>query len=102
MSGTINKGTIKLDGVGTDYFFPDPVGTIVELTTLKVGGVQTDYYRGPAPGSVIELTLDTNGIPTSYFVPNATGFGSVGAFYTVDTTGTTVDSILITVDKTIV
>lgn len=76
MSGTIQTGTHKLNGVSTDYNFPDPVGSITALTSMKVNGVQTDYYSSGAPGLFHPLFHKLNGVNTVYEMPKNTGFGS--------------------------
>lgn len=76
MSGTIQTGTQKINGVSTDYNFPDPLGTVQTLTDMDVDGVQTDYNRGPAEGTIEAKTHKINGVSTTYFIPNVTGFGS--------------------------
>lgn len=78
MSGTIKTDTLKLNGVDKDYFFPDPVGDVVEVASeMEVDGVPTSYFKGPAIGNIDgSLTLNLNGVPTSYYRPNTTGFGS--------------------------
>lgn len=78
MTGTIQTGTMKLNGVSTDYNFPDPVGDVVTHTDMDVAGVQTDYYQGPAVGTIVEKFHDLNGVPVSYWCPNTTSFGSGG------------------------
>ena len=78
MSGTIKTGSHDLNGVPTDYNFPDPVGDVQTHTGMQVDGQQTDYHSGPAVGSVDSLTHKLNGVVSKYFFPNTTGFGSAG------------------------
>ena len=90
MSGTIKTGTHKINGVSTDYYYPDPVGDIEIHSEQKVDGVQKDYYSGPAVGSIEECTHEINGVPKVYYKAVTTGFGSEGGgryFTTLSTAG---------------
>lgn len=84
MSGTIKTGTLKLNGVDTNYFFPDPVGAVSEASDVQLDGVPITYFKAPALGSIMESELLLNGVASKYYRPNTTGFGAAGSTELID------------------
>lgn len=84
MSGTIKTGTQLVNGVPTDYNFPDPFGDISVDSSMNVNGVPRDYTKSPAEGSVSTGTMLVNAVSTEYNFPVTTGFGSFRSFSPLD------------------